>query len=66
MSDDFEVMPRGTIVEIREMRKFANQLIAITEVSSVNDDMVLQNLLSKISEIREFYTQHVEKYPVTV
>jgi len=66
MSDDFEVMPRGTIVEIREMRKFANQLIAITEVSSGNDDMVLQNLLSKISEIREFYTQHVEKYPVTV
>jgi hypothetical protein len=63
---NFEVMPLGSIVEIQEMRKFVNQLIAITEVSSGNDEMLLQNLLSKIAEIREFYTWHVEKYPVAV
>ena len=63
---DFEVMPRGTMEEIRFMRKFANEVIAATEVDSGNDALVLENLLQKIAVMREFYRQHVEKYPVTV
>lgn len=63
---DFEVMPRGTLEEIRFMRKFANDVIAATEVQEAHSTVVLSNLLDKIAEMREFYRQHVEKYPVTV
>ena len=66
MSQDFEVMPRGTLEEMRFMRKFANDVISVTEVQTGNDALVLENLLQKIAEMREFYRQHVEKYPVTV
>lgn len=63
MSQDFEVMPRGTLEEIRFMRKFATDVIAATEVQTGNDALVLENLLQKIAEMREFYRTHVEKYP---
>ena len=66
MSQDFEVMPRGTLEEMRFMRKFANDVISATEVQTGNDALVLENLLQKIAEMREFYHTHVEKYPVTV
>lgn len=60
---DFEVMPRGTLEEIRFMRKFANDLIAATEVQDGHSAVALSNVLDKIAEMREFYRQHVEKYP---
>ena len=63
MSQDFEVMPRGTLEEMRFMRKFANDVISATEVQTGNDALVLENLLQKITEMREFYRTHVEKYP---
>ena len=63
---DFEVMPIGTIAEITAMRKFANELIALTEVQAGYDDETLANLLGKINEIRDFYTWHINQFPVTV
>lgn len=60
---DFEVMPRGTIEEVRVMRKFANELVTLTEVQSGNKKHLLNNLLSKIVEIEEFCKMHVAKYP---
>lgn len=63
---DFEVMPIGTIAEVQAMRKFANELITLTEVQSGYDDEVLANILEKINEIRNFYAWHTNQYPVTV
>lgn len=66
MSNDFEVMPVGTIAEVTAMRKFVGDLLAATEVQTGNDSLVLQNLLCKIAEVRKFYADHAERYPVTV
>lgn len=63
MTQDFEAMPRGTLEEMRFMRKFANDVISVTEVQTGNDALILENLLQKIAEMREFYRTHVEKYP---
>ena len=54
---DFEVMPIGTMEEIREMRKLANELFAAQS---------LQQMLEITQQMRDFYAYHVEKYPVVV
>ena len=58
---DFEVMPIGTMVEVKEMRKFANELIALSEQHALPEEV-----LRKIQEMRVFYNWHSETYPVVV
>ena len=58
---NFEVMPIGTMVELREMRRFANELIALSEQQTLPEDVH-----RKIQEIRSFYNWHTQTYPVTV
>jgi len=60
---DFEVMPRGTMEEIRVLRKFANEMIAL---SSIHDMPVPHEMRAKINDVARFYNDHVEKYPVNV
>ena len=54
---DFEVMPIGTIEEIREMRKLSNELFAAQSH---------EQILEIIGKMRQFYAYHNEKYPVVV
>ena len=58
---DFEVMPRGTMEEIRVLRKFANEMIAL---NSIHDMPVPYEMIAKINDLSRFYSGHVEKYPV--
>lgn len=60
---DFEVMPIGTIEEVREMRRLSKELIALD--SSYGDSMPYA-VRQKIGEIARFYQYHCEKYPVIV
>lgn len=60
---DFEVMPIGTMEEVREMRRFANELIDLEYKYGINTPQALRD---KISEVRKFYLYHTEKYPVIV
>jgi hypothetical protein len=59
--EDFEVMPRGTMEEVRVLRKFANEMIAL---SSIHDMPVPHEMRAKINSVARFYNEHVEKYPV--
>jgi len=61
MNGDFEVHPIGTTIEVREMRKFANDLIKLAEVQPLSEE-----ILRKIQEMRVFYEDHVERFPVKV
>jgi hypothetical protein len=47
--------------EIRVLRKFANEMIAL---SSIHDMPVPHEMLAKINDVSRFYSGHVEKYPV--
>lgn len=60
---NFEVMPIGTMEEVREMRKFANELIELDHRYGINTP---QPIRQKIDEVRKFYLYHTEKYPVIV
>lgn len=60
---NFEVMPLGTMEEVRALRKFANEMIALT---STHDISVPHEMRAKINDIARFYNEHVEKYPVNV
>lgn len=58
---NFEVMPIGTMEEVREMRRLSKELIALEYECGINTP---QPLRIKILEIARFYQNHVEKYPV--
>lgn len=60
---NFEVMPIGTMEEVREMRKFANELIELDRQYGINTPQVIRD---KIDAVRKFYLYHTEKYPVIV
>jgi hypothetical protein len=60
---NFEVMPIGTMEEVREMRKFANELIELDRSYGINTPQPIRN---KINDVRKFYLYHTEKYPVTI
>ena len=60
---NFEVMPIGTMEEVREMRRFANELIELEHQYGINTPQPIRN---KIDEVRKFYLYHTQKYPVTV
>jgi len=57
---DFEVLPRGTMEELKALRKFANEMIALT---AIHDMPVPHEMRAPINEIGRFYSAHVEKYP---
>jgi type III secretion system FlhB-like substrate exporter len=60
---DFEVMPIGTMVEVRELRKLTKELIEATRQEGIN---IPEPIYQKIAEIERFYHWHVETYPVIV
>ena len=60
---DFEVMPRGTMVEIRELRKLTKELIELEYQYGINTP---QPVRQKILEIAKFYNWHVEAYPIHI
>jgi hypothetical protein len=60
---NFEVMPIGTMEEVREMRKFANELIDLEHKYGINTPQAIRN---KIDDVRKFYLYHTQKYPVIV
>lgn len=60
---DFEVMPIGTMEEVREMRKLSKELIELDHQYGINTPQAIR---TKILEIARFYQYHSEKYPVIV
>jgi hypothetical protein len=60
---DFEVMPRGTMEEIRVLRKFANDMIDASKTMK-NPTAKWDEVRPLILQLQTFYHSHVEKYPV--
>lgn len=60
---DFEVMPIGTMEEIREMRRLSKELLELDRSYGID---IPQSVRNKINEIGQFYHYHAEKYPVIV
>lgn len=60
---DFEVMPLGTMEEVRELRKLSNELIELDHQYGINSP---QPIRAKIAQIAQFYRYHAEKFPVIV
>jgi hypothetical protein len=60
---DFEVMPIGTMEEVREMRRLSNELIELEREYGIDTPQALR---IKILEIARFYKYHSEKFPVTI
>ena len=58
---NFEVMPIGTIEELRVLRRFVNEMIALT---AIHDMPVPHEMRAKINEVSRFYNEHVETYPL--
>lgn len=55
---DFEVMPRGTMEELKALRSFVKDLSEMTRaLNGIPDDVKV-----KVSEIERFYYYHNEKY----
>jgi len=61
ITGDFEVLPRGTTEELKVLRRFANDMIAL---SSIHDMPVPHEMASKISDITRFYKRNVENNSV--
>ena len=56
---DFEVLPRGTIEEIRVLREF------VTNISkAVNSSDCDQEIKSMIAKINLWYVGHIDRYPL--
>lgn len=60
---DFEVMPIGTMEEVRELRKLSKELIELDHLYGINTPQAVR---AKIAEISQFYHYHSEKFPVIV
>jgi hypothetical protein len=60
---NFEVMPIGTMEEVREMRRLSKELIELDRSYGIN---IPQSVRNKINEIGRFYHYHTEKFPVQV
>jgi len=60
---NFEVMPIGTMEEVREMRKISKELIELDRQYGINTPQAIRG---KILEIARFYQYHSEKYSVEV
>ena len=60
---NFEVMPIGTMEEVREMRKLSKELIELDRQYGIN---IPQPVRIKILDIARFYQYHSNKFPVQV
>lgn len=58
---DFEVMPRGTMNELRALRSLVNNLIEISHNRS-NPTEKWDTISPLIKEVEDFYSVHNEKY----
>jgi hypothetical protein len=59
--DDFEVLSHGTVEELRVLRKFAREMIAL---NSIDDMPMPHEVRVKIGLLEIFYAAHLEKYPL--
>ena len=57
---DFEVMPRGTMEEVKALRAFAKTIIDLDGKYGINTPQVIRE---EIHKIHRFYVNHVERYP---
>lgn len=62
---DFEVMPLGTMEELRVLRQFANDMIAASQTTE-NPVIKWEKMTSHIRQLQKFYARHVEDYPVSI
>ena len=60
---NFEVMPLGSMEEIRELRRLTKELIALDSTHSASMPYAVS---AKVGEIARFYQYHCEKYSVQV
>ena len=58
---DFEVMPIGTMNELKVLRQFVRNMIAL---NAIHDMPVPHEMRTHIDEISRFYDHHVETYPL--
>ena len=58
---DFEVLTRGTIEELRTLRTFANEMIALNRDKEVS---LPSEVRTKIGLLEIFYAAHIERYPL--
>ena len=66
--DDFEVLPRGTTEELKVLRQFSKEMIAISR--TMENPVFLPMLIGKweemtslVRQLEKFYAHHTEKYP---
>ena len=59
---NFEVMPIGTMEEVRVLRQFVNKLEDISSNETDVHNFVIE-VTREIGKIRSFYNIHIEKYP---
>lgn len=61
MSDgDFEVLPRGTIAELRMLRTFVQKLTHLDKTFGIDTPQAIR---SEIASINLFYADHNQRYP---
>jgi hypothetical protein len=58
---DFEVMPLGTMEELRVLRQFSNDMIDISRTLE-NPVEKWEKMTLLIREFEKFYAYHTEKY----
>jgi hypothetical protein len=58
---DFEVMPRGTMDELRELRQFVKN---VTRAYNSYDNITPGDVAVEIEKINAWYASHIERYPV--
>jgi uncharacterized protein involved in type VI secretion and phage assembly len=56
---DFEVLPRGSIEELRVLREFVHKLTSLSQ----SHDLTPQSMLAQIEKINLWYAGHNDRYP---
>ena len=56
---DFEVLPRGTIEELRVLRDFVKQISSTVNASDCGEE-----IKSMIAKINLWYVDHVDRFPL--
>ena len=60
--DDFEVLPRGTTEELKVLRQFSKEMIAISRTME-NPVGKWEEMTSLVRQLEKFHAHHTEKYP---
>ena len=61
-NNDFEVMPRGTMEEVRVLRGLVHQLNNIARNEEDKDNFIIE-VTRQLGKVNVFYAEHNEKYP---